>query len=164
LTSDGRRWLIPATALEGRHAITLGGSKYAEFEIEPATSIRSLVYAEDAPLKSDTRTGEYPRGQRTATVNRQAQPSQVRLLPPPLSSTDSDSPGSPVPRFQPSKYERRLGKSGQAVINQKRRLTLPQQALAFAGLRDGDRVQARADGPGRIVLEKVGLPVWAEPA
>jgi hypothetical protein len=69
-----------------------------------------------------------------------------------------------VPRFQPSKYERRLGKSGQAVINQKRRLTLPQQALAFAGLRDGDRVQARADGPGRIVLEKVGLPVWAEPA
>jgi bifunctional DNA-binding transcriptional regulator/antitoxin component of YhaV-PrlF toxin-antitoxin module len=55
-----------------------------------------------------------------------------------------------------------LGKSGQAVINQKRRVTLPQQALLSAGLRDGDRVHARADGPGRIVLEKAGLPVWAE--
>jgi bifunctional DNA-binding transcriptional regulator/antitoxin component of YhaV-PrlF toxin-antitoxin module len=49
------------------------------------------------------------------------------------------------------------------VINQKRRVTLPQRALLSAGLRDGDRVQATADGPGRIVLEKVGLPVWAEP-
>jgi bifunctional DNA-binding transcriptional regulator/antitoxin component of YhaV-PrlF toxin-antitoxin module len=49
------------------------------------------------------------------------------------------------------------------VINQKRRVTLPQQALLMAGLRDGDRVRVRADGPGRIVLEKAGLPVWAEP-
>jgi Holliday junction resolvase-like predicted endonuclease len=164
LTGGGRRWLVPAAYIEAETNLSLGGPKYSEFEIECTSGIRELVYAEEPPLKSDTRTGEYPRGQRTATVNRQAQPSQVRLLPPPLSSTDSDSPGSPAPRFQPSKYERRLGKSGQAVINQKRRLTLPQQALAFAGLRDGDRVQARADGPGRIVLEKVGLPVWAEPA
>jgi bifunctional DNA-binding transcriptional regulator/antitoxin component of YhaV-PrlF toxin-antitoxin module len=48
------------------------------------------------------------------------------------------------------------------VINQKRRVTLPQKALLEAGLRDGDRVRARADGLGRIVLEMAGLPVWAE--
>jgi bifunctional DNA-binding transcriptional regulator/antitoxin component of YhaV-PrlF toxin-antitoxin module len=48
------------------------------------------------------------------------------------------------------------------VINQKRRVTLPQQALLDAGLRDGDLVEARADGPGRLLLEKAGLPVWAE--
>jgi bifunctional DNA-binding transcriptional regulator/antitoxin component of YhaV-PrlF toxin-antitoxin module len=48
------------------------------------------------------------------------------------------------------------------VINQKRRVTLPQSALLDAGLRDGDYVAARADGEGRIVLEKIGLPVWAE--
>jgi bifunctional DNA-binding transcriptional regulator/antitoxin component of YhaV-PrlF toxin-antitoxin module len=48
------------------------------------------------------------------------------------------------------------------VINQKRRVTLPQQALVTAGLCDGDRIRASADGPGRIVLEKTGLPVWAE--
>jgi bifunctional DNA-binding transcriptional regulator/antitoxin component of YhaV-PrlF toxin-antitoxin module len=64
--------------------------------------------------------------------------------------------------LQPTKYERRLGKSGRAVINQKRRVTLPQVALIAAGLKDGDYVAARADGPGRIVLEKSGLPVWAE--
>jgi hypothetical protein len=49
------------------------------------------------------------------------------------------------------------------VINQKRRVTLPQQAIVSAGLCDGDRVHVRAEGPGRIVLEKAGLPVWAEP-
>jgi hypothetical protein len=39
---------------------------------------------------------------------------------------------------------------------------LPQAALLEAGLRDGDCVRAQADGAGRIVLEKAGLPVWAE--
>jgi bifunctional DNA-binding transcriptional regulator/antitoxin component of YhaV-PrlF toxin-antitoxin module len=48
------------------------------------------------------------------------------------------------------------------VINQKRRVTLPQRALVASGLRDGDRVFASADGPGRILIEKAGLPVWAE--
>jgi Holliday junction resolvase-like predicted endonuclease len=31
---DGRRWLIPATRVEGTTAIVVGGRKYAEFEIE----------------------------------------------------------------------------------------------------------------------------------
>jgi bifunctional DNA-binding transcriptional regulator/antitoxin component of YhaV-PrlF toxin-antitoxin module len=66
-------------------------------------------------------------------------------------------------RLRRSKYERKLGKTGHAVINQKRRLTLPQNALSESGLRDGDLVRARADGSGRIVLEKAGIPVWAEP-
>ena len=30
---DGRRWFIPATALEGTWAIALGGPKYSEFEV-----------------------------------------------------------------------------------------------------------------------------------
>jgi hypothetical protein len=32
---DGRRWFIPSHALGGKTAISLGGSKYAEFEVEP---------------------------------------------------------------------------------------------------------------------------------
>ena len=85
-----------------------------------------------------------------------------------LSEFDSHLPHSEQPlaagsRLQVSKYERNLGKSGRAVINQKRRVTLPQSALADAGLSDGDCVAARAAGPGRILLEKTGLPVWAEP-
>lgn len=34
-TGHGRRWFIPTTALEARNAISLGGAKYSEFEIEP---------------------------------------------------------------------------------------------------------------------------------
>jgi hypothetical protein len=32
---DGRRWYIPATALECGAGLTLGGPKYAGFEVEP---------------------------------------------------------------------------------------------------------------------------------
>ena len=31
---DGRRWYIPVGALAGESAVTLGGPKYAEFEVE----------------------------------------------------------------------------------------------------------------------------------
>jgi Holliday junction resolvase-like predicted endonuclease len=34
LLADGRRWFIPATAVEGTVGIVLGGPKYAEYEIE----------------------------------------------------------------------------------------------------------------------------------
>jgi hypothetical protein len=32
--ADGRRWYIPTTALGGRSGITLGGPKYATFEVQ----------------------------------------------------------------------------------------------------------------------------------
>ena len=34
LVGDGRRWFIPATAVEGTTKLLLGGPKYAEFEVE----------------------------------------------------------------------------------------------------------------------------------
>jgi hypothetical protein len=152
LTGRGRRWLIPAAAVEAGHSITLGGPKYAEYEIEPGRPIRELVYGESAPLESAVSPGEYPSGQRMAAVNRPAQPSQVRILPPP-----SVSPR----RLRPSKYERKLGRNGQAVINQKRRISIPQRPFFEAGFENGSRVRVRSDGPGRIVLEQIELPVWA---
>jgi len=33
-TGDGRRWFMPSDVVEGRSGITLGGPKYAEYEIE----------------------------------------------------------------------------------------------------------------------------------
>ncbi len=160
LVGDGRRWFVPAKCIDAQTNISVGGPKYSEYEIEPAPSIRSLVYGEDPALESESRKGEYPRGQRTPPVKRLAIAFAGST---PASPIGSRSPDPPARRFRMSKYERKLGKSGQAVINQKRRVTLPQRALAFAGLRDGDRVHVRSDGPGRIVLEKAGLPVWAEP-
>lgn len=159
VVGDGRRWLIPAPKIEAETCISLGGPKYSAFEIEPATPISSLVYGEEhAALESGS-------GRGSAGVGEPGR--SVKSVPQLLSGFDSHLPHFeaaflPAPRFRPSKYERRLGKFGFAVINQKRRVTLPQQALMRAGLCDGDCVRARADGSGRIVLEKAGLPVWAE--
>ena len=152
LTASGRRWFIPAGAIDGRSAISLGGSKYSECEIEPGQPFQEIVFP-GANLESRPRLGEYPRGQRMATVNRPAQPSQVRLLPPPLASPK---------RMKPTNYERKPGQRGEALINQKRRLTIPQRPLFEAGLANGGRVRVRADGPGRLVVEQIELPAWAQ--
>jgi hypothetical protein len=150
---DGRRWFIPTAKLECRSGLTLGGPKYSEFEIEPG---RPLVAPQ---LESAAAPGER-RSRRAGPV--------CKIGASVLSEFDSHLPhsagaGGPATRLAKSKYERKLGKSGRALINQKRRVTLPQDALIDAGLRDGDCVEARASGPGRIVLEKAGIPVWAEP-
>jgi hypothetical protein len=44
--ADGRRWYIPATALGARSGITLGGPKYAEFEVEPGRSLPARTQAQ----------------------------------------------------------------------------------------------------------------------
>lgn len=150
LVGDGRRWFIPADAVEASNAIQLGGPKYSEFEIAPSDPIERVVYGDPASLESDTLAGEYPSGQRTATVNRQAQPSQVRILPPPSSS-----------RHRPP-FERKLGRAGQAVVRGKRQMTLPLRPFTDAGMSVGDRVRFRAEGPGRIVLERIGPAEYCE--
>lgn len=149
LTGDGRRWFIPSTEIEATSAISLGGPKYSQYEIEVGRPLDLLVYGERRSLRSSSPAGEYPRGQRTAAVNRQAQPSQVRLLPPPFRAR---------PGFQPSIYDRKLSRGGEAVLNQKRRVTIPRQACVEAGLQDGDRVRARSEGDGRVVLERIEPP------
>ena len=40
---DGRRWFIPTYALEAERAISLGGPKYSEFEVEPGPPIPVLT-------------------------------------------------------------------------------------------------------------------------
>jgi hypothetical protein len=80
LVGDGRQWFIPACALGGRAAIRLGGPKYAEFEVEPwwplsGQGVRALLQSGEP--------GECPSGQRERAVNASAQPTQVRILPPP---------------------------------------------------------------------------------
>jgi PD-(D/E)XK endonuclease len=155
LTGSGRRWFIPATALEGATTIQLGGPRYGQCEIEPGRTIRENVYGETAPLELPE-PGEYPRGQRMAAVNRPAQ------------SFAGSTPASPIGTARPIKptnYERKPGQRGEAVINQKRRITIPQGPFFEAGFANGGRVRVRADGPGRIVIEQIELPEWArEPA
>jgi hypothetical protein len=149
LTGGGRRWFIPSTVLEARIALSLGGQKYSEFEIESGRPIHELVYGGDPTLESSPRSGEYRSGQTGRPVKALAQPSQVRILPPPFRQRS---------RFVPSRYDRKLGRGGEAILNQKRRLTIPRSACIAAGLQDGDRLSVRGDGDGRIILERIEPP------
>jgi PD-(D/E)XK endonuclease len=147
---DGRRWFIPTGAIDSRVGLTLGGPKYSEFEI---ASGRPLVAETDATHLESILPGEYRSGQTGRPVKALAQPSEVRILPPPL----------PSPRpVKPTNYERKPGQRGEAVINQKRRITIPQRAFFEAGFENGSKVRVRSDGPGRIVLEQIELPGWAQ--
>ena len=45
LVADGRRWFIPASAIEGGHGVLLGGPKYACFEIDPGRAFAAPIAA-----------------------------------------------------------------------------------------------------------------------
>lgn len=132
LVGDGRRWFIPAACVEAEREITLGGAKYSEFEIHPGTPFEAAIYSYDeantiAPLT----LGECQSGQMDVTVNHTAMPTQVRILPPP----------SAVSR--------------QVLLRSKRQMTIPKRPCDEAGLTAGDRLRVQADGPGRILLERI---------
>jgi Holliday junction resolvase-like predicted endonuclease len=144
LTGDGRRWLIPSDAVEAFRSITVGGSKYSEYEVAPGEPIEPIVYGPVSPaLESGPGPGECPSGQRERAVNASAQPTQVRILPPP-STSDS-----------PPKYERGIARLGQTVIWAKRRITIPLRPFEDAKLAIGDRLCVRPEGPGRVVLQLI---------
>ena len=47
LAADGRRWFVPSDAIGGTTAVSLGGPKYAEFEVESGRP-----FAMSAPVAS----------------------------------------------------------------------------------------------------------------
>ncbi len=72
-----------------------------------------------------------------------------------LSGFESHLPHQAIPV---AKGERALGRAGQAIVRSKRQMTIPARPYAEAGLDTGDRIRFRADGPGRIVLERIEPP------
>jgi hypothetical protein len=140
LTGNGRRWFIPAHCVEANSEVTLGGTKYSEFEVEAGIAFEGLVYGD--PSANRIRhpfLGECQSGQMDVTVNHTAMPTQVRILPPP----------SPA--------------SVQIVLRPKRQATIPLRPCDEAGLAPGDRLRVSADGPGRVLLERIERET-AEPA
>jgi antidote-toxin recognition MazE-like antitoxin len=134
LVGDGRRWFIPANALEAARAVKLGGMKYSEFEVEPGTPFEALIYPDDETNRITLPIeGECQSGQMDVTVNHTAMPTQVRILPPP-STTSS----------------RR-----QVLLRPKRQVTIPKLPRKEAGVEPGDRLRVRADGHGRVLLERI---------
>jgi hypothetical protein len=160
LTGNGRRWLIPAAEIEARNCITLGGPKYSEFEIDLGGPIRDLVYSrgapsgQNAPLESISVPGEYPSGQRTATVNRQAQPSQVRILPPPSTPSEASADQQTL-ALDPPVVARGSAPHGQTRVSGNRQIVIPKRAFDAAGLNCGDRLKATAAGAGEVLFRRV---------
>lgn len=141
LVSDGRRWFIPSQAISSEKAIVVGGQKYSEFEVrdeDAPESARRLLEWFGPP-------GECPSGQRERAVNASAQPTQVRILPPPSSAAQ--------PTREPERRPRT--RSGVTRVWGKRRITLPESAAQEAGIRIGDRLRTHSDGDGRLILVRI---------
>lgn len=160
LVGDGRRWFIPAEIVEGSRRLSLGGTKYSEFEVERGQPIEHLVYPGGSLDELDQIQGECLSGQKDQTVNLAAMPTQVRILSPPSGPSEASSRVlSDEVLGDITKSERKLARSGHSLLRQKRQATIPKRPCAEAGLRVGDRMRVRADGPGRIVFERVEAPV-----
>jgi bifunctional DNA-binding transcriptional regulator/antitoxin component of YhaV-PrlF toxin-antitoxin module len=54
-----------------------------------------------------------------------------------------------------TRFERKLGRSGQAIVRKKRQTTIPKRPFIEAGLRIGERMRVRAEGEGRVVFERI---------
>jgi hypothetical protein len=148
---DGRRWFIPAGAVDSRTGLYLGGPKYSKYEVESGRSLTAT--AQEPRLNSDSPPGEYRSGQT-------GQP--VKLLAYAFGGSNPPSPISSPRPVRPSNYERKPGQRGEAVINQKRRITIPQRPFFESGFENGGRVRVRSVGPGRMLIEQIDLPDWSQ--
>jgi hypothetical protein len=135
---DGRRWFIPSREVNCRSQLTLGGPKYAEFEVERGRPLNES--SASSGLESGVPPGEYPSGQRGCAVNAVALPSQVRILPPP-SGESSDSSVTPA-----------VGRTRMSSNNQ---VSVPLAVAAACAVEPGDRFRVEADGRGRFVMTRI---------
>lgn len=144
LVGDGRRWMIPTPALECESGLSLGGKKYAEFEVDRGAPLRTKPSLESPPTRGSSGDGESGR-----SVKSVATPEWVRIPPPP-----SNSSGQLGPRAcgRSLRYQR-------TTISPQHQITVPSVPFADAGLCVGDRIHAAADGPGRVILERIDPPV-----
>jgi hypothetical protein len=148
LVGDGRRWLIPAAAIEPQRQITLGGRRYSEFEIGPGQAIEHLIYSGGTvSLELPSPQGGAPEsGEPGRPVKSVALLEWVRVPPPPSGRTVPEDRGQQTSR--PLRYQR-------TSISPKHQVTIPSVPFRAADLRPGDRLHASADGPGRVILERI---------
>ena len=91
VVGDGRQWLIPLAEVTAELGSGSGGPKYGEYEIEPGQPLlQNAAPLDSAPPWRDSRAVKGD-----ATVNALAQPSQVRILLPPLGPTGPSPPMDP---------------------------------------------------------------------
>jgi PD-(D/E)XK endonuclease len=148
LVGDGRRWWIPTSDIDGETNISLGGSKYSAFEIQPGPPIDSLVYGqENAALESSSGRGSADVGESGETVNLVLPAEWVRIPPPPSESDTARFPASLA--------------IGQTRVSASHQVTIP--AFRAAKLVAGDRIRVSVERSGRVILERIA-PWIASPA
>jgi bifunctional DNA-binding transcriptional regulator/antitoxin component of YhaV-PrlF toxin-antitoxin module len=139
---DGRRWFIPSGELSCRAGLTLGGTKYSEFEIESGRP-----FGEDPPVPSKLASVSEAEGGRRS---RRAGPDcksgalvaeWVRFPPPPLPSSQA-GPSSPHP-------------IARTRLSANHQLTIPRGPYEAAQLEVGDRFRVEAESEGRVVLIRI---------
>ena len=145
LVGDGRRWFIPSTAIESRTAVSLGGPKYSEFELEPGEPIPARPGHADTSLHLPTpRRGSAGAGEPGRSVKSVTTSEWVRFPPPPL------------PRPAETRTPRRfIGRFERTRISSCHQVTIPRDAYIPAGFEVGDKLHATCTGPGRVVLERI---------
>ena len=155
LVGDGRRWFIPAASIEAQRQVALGGSKYSEFEIERGQPIERLIYPDEATaLESPSRIrGSAGAGEPGRPVKSVALLEWVRFPPPPsrlqvVGNPSTGIAGESATTDAPLRFQR-------TQVSPQHQITIPSVPFRKAGLAPGDRLHARADGPGRIILERL---------
>jgi hypothetical protein len=135
---DGRRWFIPSGELSCRAGLTLGGTKYSEFEIESGQP-----FGEDHsdPSKLAAEGGRRSRRAGPDCKSGALVAEWVRFPPPPPPSSDAD-PDSPHP-------------VGRTQLSANHQLTIPLGPYGAAELEVGDRFRVEAAGRGRVVITRI---------
>lgn len=148
---DGRRWFVPTAAMDCARSISVGGGKYAEYEIEPSRPLSDAV-----ALQSRVPLGECQSGQMDQAVNLATYVYGGSNPPSPIPNASSSHLGpSNGEDFTPTKHDRKPGQRGVTRITPKRKVTIPQGPVLEAGLQIGDRLRARSAGYGRVILERI---------
>jgi hypothetical protein len=141
LVGDGRRWSIPAYAVEGTSSLILGGPKYSEFEVEPGLRIGA-----NPPLESSNP----PRG--SADVGESGW--TVNPVPRLLSGFESHLPHQPALPVGPSARTR---------VSANHQITIPLGPFRAAGVEIGQAIRVTAAGDGHLLLDRIDAPTGPAP-
>lgn len=131
--------------LDGKAGVSLGGPKYAEYEIASDRPLVDFVYDRNdiqASLKSNLPRGSAGVGEPVRSVKSEPSAEWVRFPPPP--SQHTELPGL---EYQP----RELSKTTR--LSKMRRIYIPVRIAELGGLTPGGLVNVRSDGWGRVTLE-----------
>ncbi len=142
LVADRRRWLIPASAVDGSVGIKLGGPKYSEFQLDESGRLPPAL---ERCLQSASPWGSSGDGESGVAVNHMPLAEWVRIPPPP--------PTARTPA--PQKVGVRVSSIGRSRMSPGHQMTVPIGPFRAAGLSPGDQFEVIAEGPGEIRVSRV---------